>query len=58
LTSVTIPDSVAWIHYSAFSDCSSLRDVYYGGSEEQWKRIDIRDGNEALNNAVIHYNVK
>ena len=55
LTSVNISNSVAKIEYGAFS-CSSLTDVYYSGSEEQWKAISIGTYNDCLLNARIHYN--
>ena len=55
LTSVTIPNSVTSIGYSAFF-CDRLKDVYYSGSEEQWKKISIDKYNEYLLNATIHYN--
>ena len=56
LTSITIPDSVTIISFNAFSLCKSLTDVYYSGTEEQWNNIDIRDGNDYLVNATIHFN--
>ena len=40
----------------AFYECTSLKDVYYTGSEVQWKKISIGDYNDPLKNAVIHYN--
>ena len=40
LTSVAIPDSVTSIGGKSFFYCTSLTDVYYGGSESQWKQIE------------------
>ena len=55
LKSVTIPESVVSISPYAFKGCAALADVYYGGSEEQWKTISIGDENDPLINATIHY---
>ena len=56
LTSITIPDSVTSIGYYAFSGCDSLTDVYYTGTEAQWKAISIGSYNGYLTNATIHFN--
>ena len=57
LTSITISDSVTSIGGHAFCDCTGLKDVYYAGSEAQWKAISVDDyGNDSLINATIHYN--
>ncbi len=55
---ITIPDSVTNIGARAFSGCIGLTDVYYTGSEEDWKSISIDTGNECLTNAnvTIHFN--
>ena len=55
LTSVTIPESVTSIDSAAFQGCSKLKHVYYGGSDLQWKEIEIGDYNSELTKATIHY---
>ena len=62
LTEITIPDSVTSIDISAFYGCYNLSDVYYGGSQSDWSKIEIYDSNiiyysnNYLTNAKIHYN--
>ncbi len=56
LTSVIIFDSMGIIDYYAFDGCTNLKDVYYTGTEEQWKSIEIRSENDCLTDATIHYN--
>ena len=55
LASITIPNSVASIGSSAFNRCGSLQDVYYSGTQEQWKKISIGSSNDYLTSATIHY---
>lgn len=55
LTRVTIPASMTSIGYAAFWD-TGVTDVYYAGSEAQWKAIQIDEFNEKLTRAKIHYN--
>ena len=57
LASITIPKSIVYIGRGAFRNCSKLKDVYYEGSEEDWKNIEIEWWcNELLRNVNIHYN--
>jgi hypothetical protein len=56
LTSITIPNSVINIYDAAFSHCDNLKNVYFTGTEEEWNDIDIRNFNDCLTNANIHYN--
>ena len=55
LSSITIPSSVTIIDHNAFLQCTSLVDVYYSGTEDQWNNISIDYGNTKLTNATIHY---
>jgi len=56
LTSITIPKSVTNIEDEAFYACNRLTDVYYSGTEAEWKKISIDVLNDELKNATIHYN--
>ena len=41
----------------AFGDCYSLKDVYYAGTQEQWKKTSPYTDNDLfLPNVTIHYN--
>ncbi len=55
LETVTIPDSVKYIGYGAFLACENIKDVYYGGTEEQWNLLRIGSVNESIKNANIHF---
>lgn len=55
LANITIPTSVKNISDRAFWGCSFLKDIYYGGSEAEWKQITIGVENDSLTSADIHY---
>lgn len=55
LTSITIPESVTNIGGSAFESCGRLTNVYYGGTEAQWNRVNIDSSNTPLLSATIHF---
>ena len=55
LTSVVIPDTVTSIGDGAFANCKKLKDVYFKGSQKQWRQIKIRRSNTALIRARIHF---
>ncbi len=55
LAEITIPAGINSIEGSAFYKCGNLQNVYYTGTKEQWKAVQIDEsGNDALLNAVIH----
>ena len=47
--------SVKQISYQAFDCSENITDVYYLGTEEQWRDVSIGSGNEYLSNAFIHF---
>ena len=56
LTSITIPNSVSVIDDLAFDWCSSLKNIYYCGTEEQWHQIWISTSeNYFFENATRYY---
>ena len=57
LTSVVIPNSVTSIGGFAFSYCSGLKNIYYTGTQQQWKSISKgRDWNYNTGSYTITYN--
>ena len=56
LTSIVINDGVTSIGVDTFRNCTILTDVYYTGTEYEWKNITIGLGKNDLKNATIHYN--
>lgn len=56
LASVTFGSNFISVGSSAFEGCESLINVYYYGTEEQWGKISISDGNFYLTDcATMHY---
>ena len=63
LKEIFIPQTINRIDMDAFLFCPNLKDIYYEGSEEQWKEISIDKRQEsdsfydddALISARIHY---
>ena len=56
ITSVSFPSTIQEIARRAFNNCSSLTDVYFDGTEEEWNEISIASGNDAIENATMHFN--
>ena len=55
MKTITIPTSLDFIGDSAFY-AYRVKDIYYAGSEKQWRRIRIGQFNNTLSNATFHYN--
>ena len=57
IQSITVSKNVSYIHQYAFYNCMSLTDVYYTGTEENWKSLIIENaGNGYFTYANIHFN--
>lgn len=53
LESIAVPSSITSIQEYAFDNCSSLNTVLYAGSKEDWRSIEIEEGNEILQQAEL-----
>lgn len=56
LETIVIPGTVANIGANAFANCTVLKDVYFGGTKEEWEAVQVAEGNDVLDDATIHYN--
>lgn len=57
METIHIPSSVTVIQKGAFSGCTNLNKVSFGGTIEQWKNIKIGSGNEVLEQVAVEYEV-
>lgn len=55
--SIYLGSGLRYIDTDAF-DGARLNDVYYNGSAEDWAKIEIDSGNDALLNATFHFAVE
>ena len=55
MTSLTLPNSIETISENAFYGCSSLTDVYYNGTQEEWNEVTILSGNDVFNSVTMHF---
>ena len=56
LESVVIPKNVTNIDIKVFAGCTSLTNVYYMGTEQEWMAVTIGEGNDVLSEIDITYN--
>ncbi len=58
LTSITIPKAVKDnIDSYTFTDSMNIKDVYFGGTEQEWKNVYGRSwGNSSIREATVHLN--
>ena len=57
ITSVSFPSTIEIIGSKAFYNCTSLTDVYYDGTEEEWTtKVTIGSRNTPLEDATKHFN--
>ena len=52
---MTIPYGITKIGDDVFDCCDSLKDIYYGGTKEQWQKIAIGESNDVLAGATMHF---
>lgn len=54
ITKIDLPIGLKSVQEYAFSDCDYLKDIYFGGTEAQWKAVDV-DSTSFPSGATIHY---
>ena len=52
---ISFPGTVRWIREDAFRGCDSLSGILFRGTPQQWEKITIEEGNEALTAAQKVY---
>ena len=55
LKTISLPKSLKTVGLNAFYGCISLSDVYYASTKADWDKIEIKEGNDSLLNAKIHF---
>ena len=53
---VALPKGLKGVAANAFYGCRNIKEVFYAGSEAEWKALPIATGNDPLKNATIYYN--
>ena len=53
---VVLPKGLKGVAANAFYGCRKIQEVFYAGSEAEWKALPIAAGNDPLKNATIYYN--
>ena len=56
LTTIKIGKNVKTIEANAFNGIESIPEVYYAGSEAEWKKISIDQSNDMILRAKMYYN--
>ena len=58
LTKVVIGKGITSLEQNVFYGCSSISQVYYTGTEDEWNNIYFHSGNDYLKKAPITFNYK
>lgn len=54
LNTIVLPKTIEVIEENAFNNCINLKIIHYGGTCEQWKKIEVSNNNNSLLSATIH----
>ncbi len=56
LQTIMLPSTISIIYSAVFQECTNLHDIYYNGSELDWKGVLVSlDGNTNFTSADFHY---
>ena len=54
LKKIILPKKIYNIYTNTFLGCSSLSEIHYLGTIDEWKKIDIEEGNYYLDDVTLH----
>ena len=55
LIEIKLPQTIKEIYFSAFDDCCSLTNIYFEGSEDDWNKIYVDNGNDILDKTNVYF---
>ena len=55
LLAIVIPNTVTRIYSNAFDGCNSLCEIFFTGTEEEWKKITVDPNNNRISKAKVHF---
>ncbi|MBQ7323594.1 MAG: leucine-rich repeat domain-containing protein, partial [Clostridia bacterium] len=55
LETVVLPQGLTKIDWSAFNNCTALKNIYFKGTEEEFSAVVIGNGNEAFTSTTAYF---
>ena len=56
LTSIVMPKTYVDVGAGTFYGCENVKTIYYTGSQEDWEKVVIDEGNDSFETATVQFN--